>query len=495
MIIYIHRPSIINKEEYKMIHTRKARIGIIGMGHFVYWSQFEGLRDELLKKQADFSKYFSANADVIDLGFADDIDSSFICLKKALTSDLDALFIVMTTYITSQVVFPFAKYLNIPQILVALQPLDRLDYSKTTTYMQLMNDDICSMPEFSGVYERLGAKKPFFIVDTASNKESISKRVGVYERAICALSAFKYAKFGYLGHTYDGMYDMNTDPTAFAATFGSHVKMLEMCELREYVNSASEALIKAKVDEIKSVFDISEPSNDPLTDHVLAGDLEFAAKCSVGLDKLVENNGLTALAYYYKGENGNEYERIASNLIIGNSLLTGKGIPLAGEADLKTAAAMLIMNRVGGGGSFAELHPFDTVDDIVLIGHDGPHNINISNERPILRKLKKFHGKSGAGVSVEFKIKTGDISLLSCSVEQNGKMKLVFANGESCPGAIPATGNTNTKCKFKVHANEFVERWCGAGPTHHLALGVGDRSREIEIFAKMANIKLEKTIE
>ena len=475
-----------------MRHTRKPRIGIIGMGHFIYWPQFDGLKEELMQKQKDFRKYFSDDSDLIDIGFADDIDSSFACLKRAQCEDLDALFIIMATYITSAVAFPFAKYLKIPQILVGIQPLDRLDYTKTTTYMQLCNDDICSMPEFSGVYERLGAQKPFFMIEAQSSEEAIKRRVGEFERAISALAAFKYAKFGYLGHTYDGMYDMNTDPTAFAATFGAHVKMLEMCELAEYVNGATDAEVKARVDEIKSIFDIREPSNDPLTDYVQDADLEWAARNSVGLDKLVENNGLSALAYFYKGENGNMYENIAANLIIGNSLLTSRGIPLAGEADLKTAAAMMIMNRVGGGGSFAELHPFDICDDIVLIGHDGPHNINISNNKPILRKLKKFHGKSGAGVSVEFNLKTGPISLLSCSVARDGSLKLISATGESMPGAIPQTGNTNTKCRFKVPCTEFVERWCEAGPTHHLALGVGDRTKEIELFSKMAGVNLIK---
>ena len=477
-----------------MIHTRKPRIGIIGMGHFIYWPQFEGLKEELMQKQVDFRSYFSEESELIDLGFADDIDSSFIALKRAQKEDLDALFIVMATYITSAVVFPFAKYLKIPQILVGIQPLDRLDYTKTTTYMQLCNDDICSMPEFAGVYERVGAPMPFFIVEAASNEERIRARIGEFERAIAALAAFKYAKFGYLGHTYDGMYDMNTDPTAFAATFGAHVKMLEMCELSEYVKGASDAEVKARIDEIKSIFDIREPSNDPLTDYVQDKDLEIAARNSVALDKLIETNGLSALAYFYKGENNNLYEQIASNLIIGNSLLTSRGIPLAGEADLKTAAAMMIMTKVGGGGSFAELHPFDVCDDIVLIGHDGPHNINISENRPIIRRLKKFHGKSGAGISVEFNLKTGPISLLSCSVDKNGALKLISAVGESMPGAIPQTGNTNTKCHFSVSATEFVERWCEAGPTHHLALGIGNRQKEIALFAKMAGISLTEVL-
>ena len=473
-----------------MKHTRKPRIGIIGMGHYIYWPQFDGLLEELKGKQIAISKFFSAQTDLVDLGYADDIDSAFIGVKKALAEDIDALVIVMSTYITSAVAFPFAKYLRVPQILVGIQPLDRLDYTKTTTYMQLCNDDICSMPEFSGVYERLGAPRPFFLVEPASATERIAKRIGEFERAISALAAFKYAKFGYLGHTYDGMYDMNTDPTAFSAAFGSHVKMLEMCELAEDVQSVTESEVKAMTERIRSIFDIREPSNDPLTDFVTDDDLILAAKCAVGLEKLVDRHGLSALAYYYKGEKGNLYEQIASNLIIGNSLLTSGGIPLAGEADLKTAAAMLIMKNVGGGGSFAELHPFDVCDDIVLIGHDGPHNLAISDGKPILRKLKKFHGKSGSGVSVEFKLKTGDVSLLSCSVKADGKLKLISAKGESMPGAIPQTGNTNTKCHFNIPATQFVEHWCEAGPTHHLALGIGDRTKEIALYSRMANIEL-----
>ena len=45
----------------------------------------------------------------------------------------------------------FSK-LDLPALtLVRLQPLRALDYSKASTYMQLMNDDFCSVPEFTGV--------------------------------------------------------------------------------------------------------------------------------------------------------------------------------------------------------------------------------------------------------------------------------------------------------------------------------------------------------
>ena len=283
---------------------------------------------------------------------------------------------------------------------------------------------------------------------------------------------------------------MHTDPTAFTSAFGSHVKMLEMCELARLAEGSSEEHIAEKIEQILKTFEVCDPSVDPLTDYVKEQDLRLSASIAVALDDLVEQNKLCALAYYYKSEPNNPYEALAANLIIGNTLLTSSGIPLAGEADLKTAAAMLIMKQVGGGGSFAEIHPFDTEDDVVLIGHDGPHNIQIAEGRPRLRKLKRYHGKSGSGLGVEFSLKSGPITLLSINVDRCGKFRLIAAEGEAIHGAIPQTGNTNTRVSFHCPIGEFLSRWCEAGPTHHLALGVGHHMETLRKFAKICNVEL-----
>ena len=204
----------------------------------------------------------------------------------------------------------------------------------------------------------------------------------------------------------------------------------------------------------------------------------------------MENNHLSALAYFYRGEK-NTYEEVAANMIIGNTLLTSSGLPLAGEADLKTVAAMLIMNRIGAGGSFAEIHPFDTESDVVLIGHDGPHNVEIASRKPYLRKLKKFHGKAGSGIGVEFSIKSGPLTMLGFSVDENGKLVMVAAKGTSIAGEIPQTGNTNTRVNFGCPIHKFLERWCEAGPTHHMAAAIGRHADTILKVAKIFNVPCE----
>ena len=85
---------------------------------------------------------------------------------------------------------------------------------------------------------------------------------------------------------------------------------------------------------------------------------------------------------------------IDANLIVGNSLLTAAGFPMCGESDLKTCVAMLIMDRLEIGGSFAEFHPVDFAEGFVLVGHDGPHHINLADGKPALRSLLLNFGDS-----------------------------------------------------------------------------------------------------
>jgi len=472
---------------------KKAKIAIVSLGHYIYFNQFEGLREELMEKSEKFKEYINPDkCEIVDVGYVDCTQDAFEAVKKLKKEDADLLFVLLSTYVPSSVCAPFARYLDIPQILVGIQPLTHLDYANTTTYIQLVNDDVCAMPEIAGVYERLGRNVPPCIVASASQREYIEKEVNEWIDAANAMAGFKYETFGYLGHTYEGMYDMHTDPTAFTAAFGSHVKMLEMCELAALSENVNDSEIKNQISEITSAFQICDPSHDPLTDYVKEEDLVFSARQSVALKKLTDIHNLAALAYYYKSEAGNPYEAIAANLIIGNTLLTSSGIPLAGEADLKTAAAMLIMKNIGGGGSFAEIHPFDTESDVVLIGHDGPHNIAIAEGKPRLRKLKKYHGKSGCGIGVEFSLKSGPVTLLSISVDRNGKFRMIAAEGTSLPGEIPQTGNTNTRVSFGCPVCEFLKKWCEAGPTHHLALGVGHHMETLRKFSKISGIELKE---
>jgi L-arabinose isomerase len=211
----------------------------------------------------------------------------------------------------------------------------------------------------------------------------------------------------------------------------------------------------------------------------------------VGLEKLVLDYKLDGISHYYRGLPGNNDEFLIANIIVGASLLTAKGIPVAGEGDLKNCAAMLVMDRLDAGGSFCELHPADFTEDFVFVGHDGPGHIGISNEQPALRGLSMYHGKFGSGVSVEFKVKNGPITIAGITVREDGKFAMIVAEGDSLPGGIPETGNTNTRAKFKPDMPTFIERWTDAGVTHHFALGIGKQIGVLQKIGRIVNMEVE----
>jgi L-arabinose isomerase len=194
-------------------------------------------------------------------------------------------------------------------------------------------------------------------------------------------------------------------------------------------------------------------------------------------------------AYYYKGRGNTDKEDVISSIILGTSLLTARGIPVAGEYEIKNVQAMKIMDAFGAGGSFTEYYAVDYNDDVVLMGHDGPGHIAIAEGKTKVRPLKVYHGKVGRGLAVEMSVKHGPATLLSVTEAANGKLKLVIAEGESVAGPILEIGNTNSRYCFSLGVRRFMNDWNAAGPAHHCAVGVGHVGSKIKKLALLLGLE------
>ena len=467
-----------------------GKAGLIGVGHATYWSQFDGLLDEMHRKLDVFEERLKAHGlEVANFGMIDSATSAYAAVPGILAADVDVLYIDMVTYATSSTFGVICREIRVPIVLVALQPLKAMDYAKGSTYMQLCNDDFCSVPEFTGVAIRLGRKAPAVILGHEEDDPVAEKEVERWAGITHALHDLRKGRIGLMGHVLESMLDMHCDPTSVTATFGCHVPLIEPHDLMALYKEVDPSRAEKWKKNILDFFDTPEPVSDPVTQKLTDKDLEIAAKTAVALEMLIEAKNLTGLAYYYEGTEGSEMRQLVTNLIVGNSLLTGGGFPMCGEFDIKTCLAMLIMDRLGIGGSFAEFHPLDFEQDTILVGHDGPHHINIADGRPVIRSLKKYHGKPGSGASVEFQIKEGPITMLSIGQKNAGEFKFIVAEGQSERRPIPPTGNTNTHGRFGKDVRQFLLDWVAAGPTHHFALGIGHHARTIELIGDCLGVE------
>lgn len=466
-----------------------ARVGLIGVGHHTYWDQFPGLRAEMDRKLKALSvKLTGHSVEVAEFGLVDDAESAYAAVPRLKAADLDLLFVDMVTYATSATWGVLVREIQAPIVLVCLQPLAAMDYARGSTYMQLCNDDFCSVPEFTGVARRMGRPVPSVILGHEEGDAKAEAELAAWCRIAHALHDLRHARLGHLGHVLEAMLDMHTDPTAVTRTFGCHVVQCEAEEIVRAYRAVTPAEAESKRREILGFFDTPDPVSDPITCKLTEADLEMAARVAVALDRFITTRHLDGLAYYYEGEPESELRRVITNLAVGNSLLTGAGFPMCGEFDLKTCIAMLIMDRLEMGGSFAEFHPVDFVRDTVLVGHDGPHHIGIADGRPVLRSLNRYHGKPGSGAGVEFRIQEGPITMLSIGVQADGTFRFVIAEGESVRWPIPPTGNTNTHGRFAPDVRTFLKRWVAEGPTHHFALGVGHRAADLVRIAQCLGV-------
>jgi L-arabinose isomerase len=219
-------------------------------------------------------------------------------------------------------------------------------------------------------------------------------------------------------------------------------------------------------------------------------ELERAARTSVALDRLVELHELSSLAYYSMGSGVPENEDTMSSVILGTSLLTARGVPVAGEYEVKNALAMKIMDCLGAGGSFTEFYGLDLKADHVLMGHDGPGHLAIAQSKTKVRPLQVYHGKVGRGLSVEMSVKHGPVTLLAVAEDAAHGFKLLVAEGESVPGEVLKIGNTNSHYRFSLGVRGFVEAWNAQGSAHHCAVGVGHLSGKLRKLAQLMELPL-----
>jgi len=315
------------------------------------------------------------------------------------------------------------------------------------------------------------------------HQEEAWKEIEDWVDAAQVTFAMRHNRMGILGHYYGGMLDVYTDTAMQTAVFGTHIEILEMCELKELRDAVTELECNAKLLEFATTFIVS--------DECEVYELERAARTSVALDKLIATHKLGSMAYYYEGINGNPYENIVTSVIAGNTLLTGKNIPIAGECEVKNVQAMKIMAELGVGGSFSEFYGIDFIDDIVMLGHDGPAHFAMAEGKVNLVPLPIYHGKPGKGLSIQMSVKQGPVTLLSVCESREGIFLLV-AEGESVKGPTLQIGNTNSRYRFPVSARQFIDKWSKAGPSHHCAIGIGHVAGKLEKLASLINIPIIK---
>jgi L-arabinose isomerase len=458
----------------------RPRIGLLPAGHFIYWEQFPGLKEMGLNMYEEACQYLGQFGEVISPGLVDTKEKAFEAGQFFKEKDIDILLVFPLGYTTGIVVVPCARQLDVPIRILNAHKHSSYDLTKADTTEYLFHEGPCCIPEYAAGLVNMGRK--FRIRTGHFGQASFWEQV----RADCvgagAARAFEAMNVGLIGSTYPGMVDMPIDEHRLLRATGKLLVRPEVEEIEEAYHRVTDEQLQVMYSQFREMYDV----DDTVTDEHMT----FSAQTAIAYEEIILKHDIFAFGYYWWGEKELITQlRAQSNLAV--SRITAMGRPGVTEGDVRTAMAMKILDLLGGGGMFVEFFAIDYDDDIFLMGHDGPGNVNMAEGKPGVQHLEVQHGKTGHGLGIDFDVPKGPATLLNLSQFDAGEtFKLIYSVGEIVSGDILKIGNPNCRVKVKKPIHEFFEEWCQQAPPHHIALGMGDHSDEIEAFGEAMQFKV-----
>ena len=457
----------------------KIKIGLLPTGHKIYWSQFPGLKEMGMNMYNKLMAHLGGIGEVIQSELVDTPEKALEAAAFFSKQDIDILLIFPFGYTTGICIAPAAKAVSVPIRIVNAHEDAAYDYKTADTAFYLHHEAVCCIPEYAGTLISLGKK---FIVRTGHfNDKRLWDEITADCLGAAAAKKFKRLKFAVIGNTYTGMTDMPFDEHRLLNVTGNLLARPEVEEIEEAFKRVTEGQLEDMYRQFREFYDVDKTVTN---EH-----MKLSAQVAVAFDEIINKYDINAFGYYWWGEK-EIITQIRSQSALAVSRLAALGKPGVTEGDVKTAMAMKILDLMGGGGMFLEFFTMNFPEDFILMGHDGPSNVNVAQGRPKLQHLEVHHGKTGHGLGIDFNMKEGSCTLLNLTQFCKGNtFKLIYTVGEVINGDILNIGNPNCRVKLQKPLHVFINDWCQEGPSHHIALGVGDFSREIETFAEAAEFE------
>ena len=457
--------------------NKKARIGLLTGGYFEYWKMYPGLDKIVEEEMRQLSKSLSQKVDVVWSGLADTKEKAEQAGRKFRKEDIDILVICEGTYFPDFMPIQTMEYVpDVPVLILATQPQDYvtagMDYKDAIHH----SFGLVGIVQLTGAMSKMGKK--FEVLAVALNDPSLPDKVCDYTNTVTAVRSMRYMNLGIVGHTFQGMYDLEIDKTKLKATFGPNVIYIEIAELISTWRNIKDDEAANLSRDIMSKYTCTGPA---------AQDIENSCRLGLAMEKLAEKYDLAGLSHLCQHlihvETGTTPCYAATRLI-------DKGVMVTCEGDIANLACMCLVHKLTKDvACFVEWGMYDTRENAMLMVHHGAGTPQMakSNCDVCITPTGEKWGFKGTGASFRFMGRPGDVTLSSVINDLNG-WRMFISKGRAIDVPCRPYFGQQFMIKFDMPIKEYVESLCSHGVTHHAILSYTDTTKKLTQAAKLLDI-------
>jgi len=419
-------------------------------------------------------------AEVVCPGLVETEEQAAAADLQFKTEGVEAVVFVELAYTQSLIPMRALSVTQVPIIVWNTQQLSHWPLDADWDLVML-NSGLAGLPETTHTLVRTG--RPFHIVTGHLHNEGALQRLRRYLAAAALAQRLRWARIGMVGHPYQYMSDLMVDWFSLRQTIGPTVVHLELEEIAATVEATTDVEVEALITEARDTW---------RTDELAPDIFERSARYAAGLERVVMAHRLDALAHFDQGLLADPRCGVAPSWA--TSRLMAKGIPVTAEADVNTAAGMLMLQGFAGDASFVENYGFDFDQGAAYVAHDSVGNPNMAASEPqvALRHSIYYKGLYGWGAALEFAYRPGPVTFLALVSLCRGRWKVIAGEGEALrlqPRPTVAPQMLFRPAESTLEA--FYDRWCLAGAGHHSSVAYGQLGEDLRALAEMMGLDFE----
>ncbi len=460
----------------------KIKLGLLTGGFFEFWRMYPDLEkiveEEMRKLYAGLRERLKDGYEIVWSGLADTWEKCDEAGRKFGNESVDLLVICEGTYFPDYMPIQTTEYLPGVPVLVLLtqpQPYVREDMN----YVDAIHHSfgMVGVVQLTGAFRKMG--RDFEIIISSLDDPSLFDEVAGYAKVVSVRKRLRFLNLGIVGHTFQGMYDLELDKTLFKGKIGPNVIYIELHELISIWEDISSKDGEEAASELTSAYRLEGPRRE---------DVVKACRLGLALEKLAEKHNLDGVSHLCQHL---IHAQTGTTPCLANSRLVEKGIMVTCEGDIGNLAVMCVLHELTGEPAFhGEFGMYDLKENAFLFVHHGAGSPGLARdpaEVSITPTGEKW-GFTGEGASFRFVGKPGRVTLASLIYDKDG-WKMLITGGEVLSASLRPYYGEQFTVRVKMPIKDYIERLCREGVTHHAALVYGDVRKELEKLSDLLKIR------